>query len=143
MARKGSGGGGLGILFVLVVSAVSAAYKWAQENIEIIAIVGFIVVLAVLVKINSDRKKQAAWVAYLKEKYKKDEIVNSILNSEYWKGQTSEQLLDSLGTPHAIDKQVLKTKTKETWKYHEQRKGQFALRILVENNHVVGWDAKS
>jgi hypothetical protein len=143
MAKKGSGGGGLGILFVLAVSAISAAYKWAQENIEIIALVGFFIVVAVLLKINSDRKKQAAWVAYLKEKYKSDEIVNAILNSEYWKGQTAEQLVDSLGKPHAIDKQVLKTKTKETWKYNEQRKGQFSLRIVVENNQVVGWNAKN
>lgn len=143
MAKKGSGGGGLGILLLLAVSAISAAYKWAQENIEVIAIVGFFISLAVFLKFNNNRKRQAAWVAHLKEKYKSDEIVNGILNSEYWKGQTSEQLIDSLGEPLAVDKQVLKTKTKETWKYHEQRKGQFALRILVENNRVVGWDSKN
>lgn len=143
MARKGSKGGGLGILLVLVAFSVSAAYKWVQQNTEIIAVVGLLVVFAGLLKINSNRKKAAAWVAHLKEKYKKDEIVDAILNSDYWTGQTSEQLIDSLGTPHAIDKQVLKTKTKETWKYYEQRKGQFSLRILVENDRVVGWDLKS
>lgn len=143
MAKKGSGGGGLGILLVLIVSAISAAYKWAQENIDVIAIVGFLIVVAWLLKINSDNKKQKAWIAHLKEKYKSDEIVNAILNSEYWTGQTIEQLVDSLGQPHAKDKQVLKTKTKETWKYYEQRKGQFSLRILIENNKVVGWDAKN
>jgi hypothetical protein len=143
MAKKGSGGGGLGILLVLIVSAISAAYKWAQENIEVIAIVGFLIVIAWLLKIKSDNKKQKAWIAHLKEKYKSDEIVNAILNSEYWTGQTVEQLVDSLGQPHAKDKQVLKTKTKETWKYYEQRKGQFSLRILIENNKVVGWDAKN
>jgi hypothetical protein len=142
MAKKNAGGGGLGVLVVLVFSAVSAAYKWAQENIHIIAIVGFVIIVAILLKISRDRKKQAAWVAHLKDKYKSDDIVDAILNSEYWKGQTTEQLIDSLGNPHAVDKQVLKTKTKGTWKYNEQRKGQFALKVLIENGKVVGWDVK-
>lgn len=143
MTKKGSGGGSLGILFLLVVSAVSAVYKWAQENLGVIAIIGLFVLLAGFWKYNNDRKKQATWAAHLKEKYKNDDVVNAILNSEYWKGQTADQLIDSLGDPHSIDKQVLKTKTKETWKYHEQRKGQFALRILIENSRVVGWDSKN
>lgn len=143
MAKKGSGGDGFAIIFFLVVSAVTAAFKWAKENTHIIAAVGAIFIFSCGIKIYIKRRKQAAWVAYLKDKYKKDEIVERILNSEYWTGQTSEQLVDSLGSPHAKDRQVLKTKTKETWKYHEQRKGQFALRILVENGKVIGWDAKN
>lgn len=143
MAKKGSGGEGLAIIVFLIGSVVAAAYKWARENMHIIAAVGAIFIFACGIKIYMERRKQAAWAAYLKDKYKKDEIVARILNSEYWMGQTSDQLADSLGYPHAKDKQVLKTKTKETWKYHEQRKGQFSLRILVENGKVIGWDAKN
>lgn len=143
MAKKGSGGEGLAIILFLIVSAVTAAYKWAKENTHIIAAIGAIFIFACGVRIYIERRKQAAWVAHLKEKYKNDEIVDRILNSEYWMGQTPEQLIDSLGNPHAKDRQVLKTKTKETWKYNEHRKGQFSLRILVENGKVIGWDAKS
>jgi hypothetical protein len=70
------------------------------------------------------------------------EIVGAILNGEFWKGQSSEQLLDALGSPSAIDKQVLKTKTKEVWKYHKKKKDQYALKIMLEKGEVVGWDMK-
>lgn len=79
----------------------------------------------------------------LLEKYQNESIVNQILNSEYWIGQTIEQLEDSLGTPAGVDTTKLKTKTKETWKYGEVRKGQFQLRINIENGKVVGWADKS
>ena len=71
------------------------------------------------------------------------EVVNGILNGEFWKGQTEEQLKDSLGSPPAVDRQVLKTKQKEIWKYQETRKDQFAIKITIENSAVVSWDQKS
>jgi hypothetical protein len=37
---------------------------------------------------------------------------------------------------------VLKTKTKEIWKYREIKKGQYALKVTLEENMVVGWDMK-
>lgn len=143
MARKNSGGGGFGLIFAALITAITAAYKWAQENMHIIAIVALVIAAFFIIKIRNKRKRHAAWVAHLKEKYKKDEIVDRILNSEFWTGQTEEQLQDSLGQAHAIDKQVLKTKRKETWKYHEVRKGQFQLKILLENGKVVAWDQKT
>jgi hypothetical protein len=142
MARRNSGGG-FGLIFFALFSAITAAYKWAQENMHIIIIAALIVAAYFIIKVRNKRKRHAAWVAYLKEKYKKDEIVDRILNREFWTGQSEDQLQDSLGQAHAIDKQVLKTKRKETWKYHEIKKGQFQLKIVLENGKVVAWDQKT
>ena len=65
------------------------------------------------------------------------------MDQMFWEGQTDEQLRESMGTPVAIDSQVLKTKTKEIWKYHQVRKGQFLLRITLEKGKVVGWESRS
>ena len=70
------------------------------------------------------------------------QIVNAILSESIWRGQSHEQLIDSLGNPESFDKEVLKTKTKETWKYYKIRKNQFALKVFLENNLVIGWDGK-
>ena len=64
------------------------------------------------------------------------------MKKHFWQGQTEEQLLDSLGKPKDIDQKVLKTKTKEIWKYNETGKNRYALKITLENGKVVGWDQK-
>jgi hypothetical protein len=56
-----------------------------------------------------------------------------------WQGMTSEQLIDSRGKPVDVDQTVYKTKTKETWKYHQTGKNRFKERIYVEDGIVVGW----
>lgn len=143
MARRNSGGSALPIVAVGVISAVSATYKWAQQNIAVVlAIIGGFVCVYMFSVINK-RKKHAAWVQYLHEKYKNPDVVKGILNSEFWQGQTAEQLEDSLGAPAAIDRQVLKTKRKEVWKYREVRKGQFGLKVTLENHKVVGWENRA
>ena len=143
MAKKNSGGSLIPIVFATAISAIAAAYQWAQKNVTIIVAVaaGFTPIIAV--RINTGRKKRAAWIQSLHEKYKSIEIVTGILNSEFWKGQTEEQLQDSLGSPQAIDRQVLKTKRKEIWKCNEVRKGQFAIKITLENGNVSSWEKKS
>ena len=80
--------------------------------------------------------------ARLMEKYGDAELVNQLMKRMFWQGQSEEQLLDSLGKPLDIDQKVLKTKTKEVWKYNETGKGRYALRITLENGEVVGWDKK-
>jgi hypothetical protein len=79
---------------------------------------------------------------YLFDKYGNNELVDDLMDRRFWQGQTAEQLHDSLGNPDGIDKKVFKSKTKETWKYNEIRKNQFALRIFVEDEVVVGWEKK-
>ena len=76
------------------------------------------------------------------QKYGHTEIAEKIINQMIWIGQTSEQLLDSLGNPIDIDENVLKTKRKEIWKYHQKSANRFGLKIRVENGIVVGWDEK-
>lgn len=143
MAKKSSAGSLITIVLATAVSAITAAYQWAQENTIIVVAVASGFFLIVALRISSRRKKRAAWIQYLHGKFKKEDIVNGILNSHFWRGQTDEQLQDSMGSPHAIDRQVLKTKRKEIWKYHEVRKGQFSLKIPLENGIVSSWDQKS
>lgn len=82
-------------------------------------------------------------LAYLRDKYNDEDIVQRIVQGYLWLGQTEEQLQDAIGAPVSIDRAVLKTKTKETWKYHRQGANRFGLRITVENGHVIGWDKKA
>lgn len=75
-------------------------------------------------------------------KYGDRKIVNMIMNRTMWQGQTEEQLRDALGDPAAMDTSVLKTKTKDVWKYHREGQNRYALRVIVENGLVVGWKQK-
>ncbi|MFK3862525.1 DUF2057 domain-containing protein [Pseudoalteromonas rhizosphaerae] len=85
---------------------------------------------------NKVRKKR------LMEKYRDARIVERLMKKMFWQGQSQEQLLDSLGKPVDIDQKVLKTKTKEIWKYNRTGKGRYGLRITLENGEVIGWDKK-
>lgn len=78
----------------------------------------------------------------LMEKYDDAKLVDKLMRGMFWQGQSEEQLIDSIGKPLAIDQKVLKTKTKETWKYNSTGKNRYALRIILENGFVVGWDKK-
>jgi hypothetical protein len=107
----------------------------------IIIIIGSFISLKILgaiirkAKRNSRRK-------FLLQKYRDEYIAEKILDGYIWQGQTSEQLFDSRGNPDNIERKVLKSKTKETWKYHQVRKGQFRTRIFLENDEVIGWENK-
>ena len=75
----------------------------------------------------------------LMEKYGDKELVDRLMRREIWEGQTAEQLIDSRGNPTQKDSDVLKTKIKETWKYDRIGRGQYRLRVIVENQTVGGW----
>jgi SNF family Na+-dependent transporter len=93
MAKKSSVGMGL----ILIVGLFIAAYEWVQQNLEtVLIVVGGLVFVAIVFWIGR-RKKHAAWVKHLHEKYKDAEVVDGILNSMFWKGMTEDQLRDSLG----------------------------------------------
>ena len=76
-------------------------------------------------------------------KYDDAELVVALMDERFWQGQSSEQLLDSLGIPQDIDQKILKTKKKEVWKYNHQGGNRYGLRITLDNDLVVGWDQKS
>ncbi|MDR3353362.1 MAG: hypothetical protein LBO00_10270 [Zoogloeaceae bacterium] len=145
MAKRKSGIGE--IIIVTIAFGISSLFGFVVANIVGI-IITIIVVAIFFLWIKAKNKKKAllefeARKQFLIDKYNNIDVVQQILNSEYWIGQTVEQLEDSLGVPAAIDSTKLKTKTKETWKYGEVRKGQFRLRINIENGKVVGWADKS
>ncbi|MEW7279040.1 hypothetical protein ABW636_10640 [Aquimarina sp. 2201CG1-2-11] len=76
------------------------------------------------------------------KKYKNTELVEKLMQGSYWIGQTKRELRDSLGYPKDISEQILKTKTKEIWKYEKTGENRYALKITLENNKVIGWDKK-
>jgi len=79
----------------------------------------------------------------LMTKYQDNDLVEKLMERSFWQGQTSGQLLDSLGTPVDINKKILKTKKKEVWKYNHQSGNRYGLRITLDNDIVVGWDQKT
>lgn len=146
MAKKNSSGAGLFLLIALFGSSISAAFSWLVGNLVLIGItvLAVVIVLVLISRQKARRRRLAyeAWVDGLRAKYKKESIVQRIVNSEIWDRQTEAQLIDSRGEPVARDEKVLKTKRREIWKYEELREGQFALRITVDNGKVVGWEQK-
>lgn len=79
----------------------------------------------------------------LVKKYGNVEVADRIMESEFWQGQTEEQLIDSIGEPIEVDQKVMRRKTVEVWKYEQTGKGRFALRIHLEDGIVVMWDDKT
>lgn len=75
----------------------------------------------------------------LMAKYNDEALVNRLMSREIWQGQTEEQLRESLGSPGKIDEEVLKTKTRRTYKYRSDGKGRYKLSVVVENGRVTGW----
>jgi len=75
-------------------------------------------------------------------KYQDEKLIENLLDEKFWRGQTAEQLRDSLGEPLDIDQKALKTKVKEVWKYEQTGKNRYGLKIKLEDGVVVGWDQK-
>jgi hypothetical protein len=105
---------------------------------ETLIIILLIVIICIAISVYSKKKRREALLA----KYGDEKVVDMIMRRMFWQGQTPEQLIDSLGEPIDIDHHVMKTKTKEVWKYNKMGKKQFGLRITLENGIVVGWDQK-
>lgn len=59
-----------------------------------------------------------------------------------WVGCPAEMLVEMLGHPEDIDTKVLKTKTKETYKYRHQGGNRYGLRVTLDDGKVVGWDER-
>ena len=78
----------------------------------------------------------------LTARYGDSEIARRIMKREVWQGETQEQLLESLGQPADIDQKVLKTKSKEVWKYRPTGKNRFGLKVTLDDGVVVAWDMK-
>ncbi|WLG49085.1 hypothetical protein [Pseudomonas sp. FP1742] len=133
-----------GWLFMIALIVGVPIYLFDKMNktigwqIPTLIVVGFLLLLF----LNRWSKKRAR-LRYLRDKYQDEHIVQNILAKRIWIGQTSEQLTDSLGYPAATDHKLLKTKTRDVWKYRHQGANRYGLRITVENDEVTGWDSKS
>lgn len=75
-------------------------------------------------------------------KYGHTDTAHDIIRRMIWKGQTAEQLVDSLGDPIAVDSKLLQTKSREIWKYGRRGRNQFGTKITIDDGTVVGWDLK-
>lgn len=128
------------LLFVFVGLPIFFFQKIAEVvNPSIIVLILVLIALVfIFSRIASAKKRERL----LLEKYKDTQIVEKILARCFWQGQSSEQLLDSLGQPEDIDQKIMKTKNRETWKYNPRGTNRYGLRITLDNDVVVGWDKK-
>jgi hypothetical protein len=62
-----------------------------------------------------------------------------ILDHDIWKGMTEQQLIDSWGAPVDVDREITRTKVKETWKYIQTGRNRFARRASLDDGIVVAW----
>jgi len=111
-------------------------------------IVGVIAALTFFIWFSAHQKKTARLEAeerlrrrrdYLIERFGSSEVADGIMAHKVWQGMTSEQLLESWGSPADTDETVYKTKTKRTWKYGNIGKNRYSQRVMLENDVVVGW----
>lgn len=102
------------------------------------AVIVTVALLVIMAKVWWRQRRRAALLA----RYGDAEIVERILRRMFWTGQTSDQLLESLGRPADIDQKVLKTKVKELWKYFPTGRNRFGSRITLDDHVVTGWDQK-
>lgn len=157
MAKKSDGGTVILVIVGGVIWLLVEAYTWAKTHVTEIALgIGALVALLVakaaigahMAETTKKARDAAAEqarlerIAQLKAKYNNDEVVEGILSRRIWIGQTAAQLSDSLGWPDSTEEKAMKTRTREVWKSDEARKGQFLLRITLDNDQVTGWDDK-
>jgi hypothetical protein len=109
-----------------------ATIPWGQIGFAALGII----VLVVAVCIWGYRQRHR----HLTEKHGDPEVARSIMRGVIWQGETQEQVLDSLGRPEDIDRKVLKTKTKEIWKYRPTARNRFGLKITLDDGVVTGWE---
>jgi len=130
----------LGLL--LVVGLIGAGIAKIFETLGFVfPLVVCVAVVVAFIWLNLNQRKKH--LEYLRNKYGNEDIVQMIVQHKFWQGQTSEQLTDSLGNPVNVDQKILKSKTREVWKYNRQGSNRYALRITLDNGMVVGWDQKT
>jgi hypothetical protein len=135
MARRSSGSGCL-VLVVLLAGVGWMANNQAQaKSIGLFALVVGGVAIAIPVARSTMRKRR------IRAKYD-PETAKRIIARMTWQGQTAEQLVDALGQPADVDQAVMKSKTREVWKYGRTGKNRYRTRITLEDGAVVGWEMK-
>lgn len=143
MAKKSNTGTGAVLVLGAIVAGLVAAYEWAMKHLITVGLVVILFMVAIIFSRHQTSKLRKERLLAVAERFGSEGIAQDIMLQKFWTGQTEEMLVESLGPPAGVDKQILKTKRKEVWKYGETRKNQFSLRITLENGRVVSWDQKS
>lgn len=138
MTKKQTEALGLLVIVGAVFVGIGKVFEMTGYLLPILAFIG-----AIGMYILFKYMKRQQRLEYLRNKYRNEELVQRIFNGYFWEGQSANQLVDSLGQPDAVDRKVLKTKTKEVWKYGHQGANRYALRITLDDGIVAGWDQKT
>jgi hypothetical protein len=139
--RKSTGLEGPFAGFVVICGLIVWVFTAIRDSIGFVLPILFIVGLVVLMVVLKVRRKRKR-LQYLTGKYGDPQIVDHIYNHRFWHGQTTEQLIESLGNPHGVDRKLLKTMKREIWKYNPRGVNRYGLRITLDNDIVSGWDHK-
>ena len=126
----------LGIFFALIVLLLAKTI--AALGVVVIGISALAAGIIVWIK----RNRRKARLLYLSGKYDEESALR-IMQKTYWIGQTSEQLIDSLGEPDERDDRVSRTIRREIWKYRHKGANRYGLRITLDHGVVAGWDDKN
>lgn len=140
--RKGITAGQIVAFAVLfAIFAIATAVGNAVQSLGVWTSTALVVcfIAAVILYKRGQKKRK---LEYLMGKYGDATIVDHVFNHRYWQGQTADQLTDSLGSPHGVDRKLLKTMKREVWKYNPRGVNRYALRITLDNDIVSNWDHK-
>ncbi len=107
----------------------------------LVVAVGIIVALAVLWFVARALAKNSRYHR-LMLKYGDDKLVMALLDRTIWQGMTAEQLRDAWGDPVSIEHKVMKTRTRDVFKYRQTAKNRFRDKVVLEDGVVTGWDQK-
>jgi len=127
---------------ILALAAFALSIKFISAIGVGVGIVGVFLIIGVGGFIFYVRQKRAARLSFLRAKYGDESLVQAIMRHEFWEGQTREQLLDARGQPPSIDNVLMKTRTREVWKYQPNGKNRYRLRITLDDGLVVSYEQK-
>ena len=135
------------MFIILVVTGIvwlAIMFTEAFNSGESIIILGIMIIAIVTIfKFLSWKKSNRDLIEkrqQLMDKYNDKEIVENIINQTLWHGETSDQIVESLGKAEDIDQKSLRTKTKEIWKYGHEGENNYRLKINLKNDVVIGWN---
>jgi hypothetical protein len=140
--RRATKADGLLIVLALALAAIGTAMNWLLEHWILSLLLIAVVAIGYAIITGASRRAPTPISPTVKTNYAARAPAAVVIGQNLWQGQTEDQLRESLGRPAVIDTQLLKTKRKEIWKYYERRKGQYGLRVTLENGRVVAWDKK-
>jgi hypothetical protein len=130
----------------LGIAIVIAGIAWAVGKVlDMVGVATPIVIIALVIVAfvwfkYAQRKKR---IEYLLDKYGDEDIVNRIMQGHYWEGQTAQQLRDSVGSPLSIDTKSMATRKRAVWKYRSRGRNRYGLRIILDDDVVIGWEQKN